>query len=62
MSRKRKVKKVPTFISLFGRDNKLNSSLIEEVFPNNDRFYVKDIYGMTFRIDEKTYKLLKEEM
>ena len=57
----KKAKKIPTFIPLFGRDNKLNSRLIKEVFINEDKYYVRDIYDMSFRIDEKTYKLLKEE-
>jgi len=60
MSRK-KINTIPDFISLIGKDNKLNSSLVEDTLINNDRFYVKDIYGMIFRIDEKTYKLLREE-
>jgi len=61
MSRKRKTKRIPDFISLYGRDNKLNSKLVAETLTNEDRFYVKDVYGMIFRIDEKTYKLLREE-
>lgn len=61
MSRKRKIKRIPDFISLYGRDNKLNSKLVADTLTNEDRFYVKDVYGMVFRIDEKTYKLLREE-
>lgn len=61
MSRKRKSKTIPDFISLFGRDNKLNSKLVAGTLTNEGRFYVKDVYGMIFRVDEKTYKLFKEE-
>lgn len=61
MSRKRKIKRIPDFIPLYGRDNKLNSKLVADTLTNEDRFYVKDVYGMVFRIDEKTYKLLREE-
>ena len=61
MARKKKSKKLPIFIPLFSNGNKLNSALVSETFINNERFYVKDVYGMVFRIEEKTYKLLKED-
>lgn len=61
MSKKRNDNKIPGFIPLFGKENKLNSNLIDTTLINEDRFYVKDIYGGIFRIDEKTYKLLRKE-
>lgn len=61
MSRKNKIKTIPDFIPLFGKDNKLNSGLVSDTFINEGKFYVRDVYGMVFRVDEKTYKLFKEE-
>ena len=61
MSRKSKSRKIPDFIPLYGRDNKLNFDLVDITLTNEGKFYVKDVYGVIFRIDEKTYKLLREE-
>ena len=39
----------------------IKNSLVYKVWEFKDKFYMLDIYGSTFQIDEKTYKEIKED-
>lgn len=43
------------FIRL-GRGNKLNDTLVDKVVVSKNRYFVKDIYGGSYEVDEKHFK------
>ncbi len=47
------------FLSL-GRGRSINDSLIKEVVVINGKYFVNDIYGMSYQVDKKHYKQAKE--
>ena len=46
---------VKGFISL-GRGVTLNVNVVKAINESKGKYYVNDIYGMTYTIDEKHYK------
>ena len=42
------------FIRL-GKGNKINPDLVKDIVTSNGRYFIKDIYGLSFEVDKKRY-------
>lgn len=47
------------FIRL-GKGNKINPDLVDYITTSKDRYFIKDIYGLSFEVDKKRYEEAKK--
>ena len=52
---------VKGFISL-GRGMTINETLVKDVVQNNGRYFILDIYGMSYQVDKKHYIQAKKDL
>lgn len=47
------------FIRL-GKGNKINGDLVDYIVHTKDRYFIKDVYGISFEVDKKHYDEAKK--
>ena len=54
-----KAKKLGSRFIRLGKGNKINDKLIDYITCSKNRYFVKDVYGLSFEVDKKHYDEIK---
>ena len=54
------MKKLGSKLIRLGKGNKINDKLIDYIVTSKGRYFVKDVYGMSFEVDKKHFDEIKK--